>query len=82
MSIKESIEKAVDMLVSECKVDFLKGGKADSKSVDSFDPEALKKGIKVEMEHTDNPDVAREIAMDHLEEDPQYYEKLELIHKD
>lgn len=39
----------------------------------------LKKGIKVEMEHTKNRVVAREIAMDHLSEDPRYYDKLKKI---
>ena len=36
----------------------------------------LLKGINVELEHTNNEDVAREIALDHLGEDPQYYIKL------
>lgn len=36
----------------------------------------LDKGIKVELEHTSDPDVAREIALDHLAEDPEYYDKL------
>jgi|688.fasta_scaffold1843482_2 hypothetical protein len=36
----------------------------------------LEIGISVELEHTGNEDVAMEIAMDHLEEDPRYYEKL------
>jgi hypothetical protein len=36
----------------------------------------LKKGIQVEMEHTTNIKVAREIALDHLLEDPNYYTKL------
>lgn len=39
----------------------------------------LEKGTKVEMEHTDNADTAREIAMDHLMEDPAYYDKLAAI---
>ena len=39
----------------------------------------LNKGIKVEMEHTDNENQAKEIAMDHLSEDPQYYNKLKKI---
>ena len=38
----------------------------------------LAKGIKVEMEHTTSKDVAKEIAMDHLMEDPKYYDKLKL----
>lgn len=33
-----------------------------------FDPEQLKMGIKVEQEHTDDPDVAKIIAKDHLME--------------
>lgn len=39
----------------------------------------LKKGIKVEMEHTNDKDLAKEIAMDHLWEDPKYYQKLKKI---
>jgi hypothetical protein len=39
----------------------------------------LVKGIKVEMEHTDDIEVAKEIAMDHLAEDPNYYTKLKRI---
>ena len=39
----------------------------------------LEKGISVEMEHTDDRSIAREIAMDHLMEDPNYYDKLEQI---
>lgn len=37
----------------------------------------LDRGIKHEMEHTTDCDVAREIALDHIKEDPAYYEKLE-----
>ena len=36
----------------------------------------IKKGIEVEMEHTDDPKVALKIAMDHIKEDPKYYDKL------
>jgi hypothetical protein len=36
----------------------------------------LKKGMKVEMEHTTDVKVAKEIAFDHLYEDPKYYDKL------
>jgi len=38
----------------------------------------LDKGVKVEMEHTKNKKVALEIAMDHLMEDPKYYDKLKM----
>jgi hypothetical protein len=37
----------------------------------------VEKGIKIEAEHTDSEQMAREIAMDHLYEDPKYYDKLE-----
>jgi hypothetical protein len=36
-------------------------------------------GVFVEMEHTQRPQQAREIAMDHLYEDPNYYIKLKKI---
>jgi len=42
----------------------------------------LEMGLKVEMEHTDDTTKAREIALDHLMEDPEYYTKLATIHKD
>jgi hypothetical protein len=38
-------------------------------------------GVFVEMEHTDSPQKAREIAMDHLFEDPSYYVKLKKIER-
>jgi len=41
----------------------------------------LNKGIKVEMEHTNNREKAMEIAMDHLYEDPNYYTKLDKVEK-
>lgn len=40
---------------------------------------SLQQGIKVEMEHTTSEAIAREIAMDHLWEDPKYYDKLSSI---
>ncbi len=36
----------------------------------------FKKGISVEMEHTSDREIAKEIALDHLYEDPKYYTKL------
>lgn len=41
----------------------------------------LKKGIAVEKEHTTHEDVAREIALDHLNENPDYYTKLATVEK-
>lgn len=39
----------------------------------------LEMGMKVETEHTDDEDKAKEIAFDHLWEDPKYYSKLSKI---
>ena len=41
-----------------------------------FDPDELAAGIHIEMEHTDDPAVAKEIAKDHLAEIPDYYTRL------
>jgi hypothetical protein len=41
----------------------------------------LAKGVKVEMEHTDDPRIALEIAKDHLMELPDYYTRLERMEK-
>lgn len=62
--------------------DAIRGGLADLKSEKDFDPAQLKKGIKVELEHTDDYQMAKEIAMDHLTEDPKYYDKLAKIEKE
>jgi len=56
--------------------DHLPGGLADNKKPQDFDPKALAQGQKVESEHTSRPEIAEEISMDHLTEDPHYYTKL------
>lgn len=43
---------------------------------DKADPEELKKGVKVEMEHTNDKEEAKKIALQHLAEVPDYYTKL------
>ena len=60
-------------------MDFISGGLADGSQPADFDQRELQRGISVEMEHTSNPAVAREIAMDHLTEDSEYYKKLALM---
>ena len=68
--------------------DQLPGGKADNLKLDHFmktdkEKEDLATGIKHEMEHTDDPNLAAEIAMDHEIEQKDksgkydYYENLE-----
>lgn len=57
------------------------GGLSAGKQPSDYPKEALKDGIKTELEHTSDSDIAVEIAMDHLEEDPEYYEKLSKMEK-
>lgn len=61
--------------------DYLRGGRADDHRITDFDEAELRRGTRVEREHTDHLDMAREIAMDHLAEDPRYYQKLAKWHK-
>lgn len=65
----------------------LKGGKADKltpediakkfKVTTSKIQAQIRKGIKVEMEHTKDREKAREIATDHVSEFADYYDRLE-----
>jgi len=59
-----------------CKPNRLPGGKAASRRPSDFDPVQLHAGALVEFEHTKDPCVAREIAMDHLTERWDYYIRL------
>lgn len=61
--------------------DLLPGGQADHVPDKKFPPEALAEGKKHEREHTNNAEIAKEIAKDHLSEDPAYYEKVKAIEK-
>ena len=42
-----------------------------------FDSRALKQGMDVEKEHSDEPEVEKGIAKAHLDEDPRYYDYLD-----
>lgn len=55
--------------------DLLPGGEADHKPDSAFPAKKLNEGAEHEREHTDNPQIAREIAKDHLQEDPNYYKE-------
>jgi len=66
----------------EATGDQLGGGLADESLPNQFDPEQIAMGVKVEMEHTDNPLLAIEIAMDHLTEFPDYYTRLDKMEKE
>ncbi len=56
--------------------EVLPGGLGDGQPDSAFDPQALKSGQQVELEHTSNKTLAKEIAKDHLTESPDYYKKL------
>jgi hypothetical protein len=66
----------------EDSTNILFGGKGDNLSEDDVDKDELAMGLKVEMEHTKSKKIAKEIALDHLAEDPKYYTKLKKIHED
>jgi len=57
--------------------DKIPGGLADTKKPSDFPSSVLARGVRVELEHTTSKAIATEIAMDHLMEDPEYYDKLE-----
>ena len=69
--------------------DELEGGEADEMTIEKLAKKhktkveniinQLMKGIAVEREHTNEVNLAMEIAMDHVAEDPEYYDKLEKI---
>lgn len=74
------------------EINTIKGGKSDNMSLqdiaDKFDVSIdkiqaqLKKGVKIESEHTDDKEKAKEIAMDHITEFPDYYDRLGKMEKE
>jgi hypothetical protein len=70
----------------------IKGGKADKMSVENIANKfnvsvekvkaQIKKGVEIEKEHTNDKEKATEIAMDHVSEFPDYYDRIEKMEKD
>jgi len=54
----------------------LVGGVGDATASSDIDAIQLSLGQAVEMEHTTDPHISTEIAIDHLKQDPEYYTKL------
>ena len=54
----------------------LVGGVGDATAPSDVNPTELAMGVTIEMEHTHDPDIATEIALDHLTDVPDYYSKL------
>lgn len=69
-----SYREFYDHLTEE--VNTLTGGVGDATAPQDVNPAEFSMGQTVEMEHTTDPNIASEIALDHLSEDPNYYTKL------
>jgi hypothetical protein len=74
-------EKAATKLSRAGQKDLLPGGKADNVPDRKVSQKALAEGAQHEHEHTANGQIAKEIAKDHLSEDPRYYKKIKQIEK-
>jgi hypothetical protein len=86
--VKELRDKVgLDKIASEEKIH---GGLGDGNPDSRYDKDQLEKGIKVELEHTNDPKKAKEVVKDHLEETKdfkggkgaKYYDKLEDMEDD
>jgi len=73
---RQAIQKEYGIDIRNFK-EALHGGRADGQKITKYDLQQLLMGIKVELEHTSNKMRALEISMDHLEEFPDYYTRLE-----
>ena len=69
--------KVYEMLGKELKTAQKHENVPDSK----YPQDQIRMGIKVEKEHTDDPEKAKEIAKDHLSEFPDYYTRLRRLRK-
>jgi len=67
MLVKESLDHYINEL---------EGGKGENTKPEDVNADQLEVGQEVEYEHTDDDDIALDIALDHLSEDPEYYTKL------
>jgi len=90
--ISDGIMEVLSSVVKNSKSweDHIHGGKADDYEPDDFDEDTLERGRKVEMEHTNDPEIAKEIAMDHMVEttknegspiESDYYKELAKLEK-
>ena len=79
----------LEAMIYSLSTDFWANGRYNEKGKNmKFDEKELAAGIKVEMEHTTNKEIARRIALDHLTEIPGtgkgdgYYSLLKKMEKD
>jgi len=81
--VKAAAEKAIkgdstDLALLMVNAGGLFEGKGKELHPNAIHPGELRMGIRVELEHTDNMDKAKKIALDHLAENPFYYTALKL----
>ena len=94
---KGSVDKYLAALYANAnesveKNNSIKGGKADKFSIKDIAKKfnvsvekiesQIKKGIEIEKEHTSDKEKATEIAMDHVTEFPDYYDRIEKMEKE
>jgi len=78
MGINEhEFENHIYMILSN----ILTEGRSKGKDHD-YNPQQVQMGIEVEMEHTTIPKIAEKIVWDHLEEIPDYYDRLSRMEKE
>lgn len=64
------------MWTSNPSPERIPGGRASGQRPINVDPWQIAQGVRVELEHTRDPRIAYEIALDHLYETPDYYTRL------
>ena len=73
-------KSSLEIVLSESLKDEMNMQEKERKQ--SVDENELKKGIKIEMEHTKDPKIAEQIALDHLSEIKDYYTRLVKMEKE
>jgi len=83
MTVATLLRKEKDgTLYKEAFDEHIPGGLAAGKKPSQFNAKSLAQGRRVEREHTTSNEIATEISMDHLTEDPHYYRKLVKMEKE
>ena len=79
---EDEIAEGEDVAVDTEPNNIIDGGLADDEHISEFNSQQIMIGMGIEMEHTDDPKIALEIAMDHLTEIPDYYTRLDAMEKE
>jgi len=60
---------------------LLRGGKSQGMDMSTVDPQQLEMGMRVEAEHSADPATQKKISLDHIAENPLYYQYLAEMEK-